>query len=170
MRCWQTKIVEQRPKKFKHAIPIASPASGKILDLASTNSPTAALRMFGEGIALQLSGQQINSPVNGKIIELSPTGQSVRIKAKTGVNLLISFVDDISSFMGSPFHKDVQVGQSVAQGDSLLRFDLNQLKTRHPHVYLSVTIGNADRLHSIVPSQYGRKVMASIDDVMTLYV
>lgn len=170
MRCWHTKLVEKPPSQYKHALPIASPVSGELTAITSLQDPISALRMRGEGVALRIIGQQVFSPVSGKIISFEPTCQSIDIKANTGAALQIRFVNDVSLFMGERFFKDAQTGQNLAVGDSLFRFDLNQLKARYTNVYLSVTITNAARIKCIVPNQYGRKVMPSIDDLMTLYV
>jgi phosphotransferase system IIA component len=170
MRCWHSKIVKQAPQNFKYALPIQSPANGTIVDLAATNNPITALRMFGEGIALRISGRQVFSPVNGKIIEFSPTCQRVRIKAKSGADVLLRFVDDVSPFMGANFYKDARIDQTISKGNSLFRFDLNQLKTLNTNIFLSVTIRNADKLQCILPNPNGQKVMASVDNVMTLYI
>ena len=170
MRCWQSKITDGPPADFKHALAVASPASGVILPLEDSKNPLIALRCLGEGVVLKLTGQQVFSPVTGKIVEFLPTCQLIKIKASNGMSLQISFVEDISKLMAEKFYIDARKGQAIKQGESLFRFDINLLKTNHIAPLLAVTITNAARAQCVVPIQYQRKVMASIDNLMTLYL
>lgn len=144
-----------------------SPIAGKVLPLESAVDPLFANRLFGDGVVIEPAGFQVLAPFNGKVIDISPSANQIRLQATNGLQLVIHLGFDSLIMMGLGFKTKVKQGQEFSQAQELLEFDLNHMKRHLSSVQCPITLINSDKIKAIEPYYY--KVLAGQDKLMTVY-
>lgn len=154
--------------EFKKHIPVLSPVNGKVLPLDSFPLKLYRQRMFGEGVAVELSGYQVVAPFDCVIEQLHPTSEQLRIKSTQGIRMQIQLGQNTEIMMGNGFKHYAKTGESVAAGEPILDFNLRKMKDALKSPLAAITILNSDRLSGIRP--HYRQVRNSEDVLMDLYI
>ncbi len=174
MRLGRSKVVYQAPSTFKHQVSVISPVSGSLLPLHNASSPASALRMFGDGVNVLLSGSQLYAPFDGQLLSLPDTCEFMRLRSKNGLIFQFSFHSSVRSLMGERFVRGIRQDEPFKQGDLLLTFDLNWLRARLGEVHLAITLVNSQKVLAIDPLTGGetrtKKLVAQQDTLMNIYI
>jgi phosphotransferase system IIA component len=76
--------------------------------------------------------------------------------------------------MGERFVRGIRQDEPFKQGDLLLTFDLNWLRTRLSEVHLAITLVNSQKVLAIDPLTGGetrtKKLVAQQDTLMNIYI
>lgn len=144
-----------------------SPVAGKVLPIEAASDSLFANRLFGDGVVIEPAGYQVLAPFDGTVMDVSPTGNQIRLRANNGLQLMVQLGFDSLSMMGLGFKKKVKKAQRFSQAQVLLEFDLNQMKRQLSSVHCPVTLINSDKIKAIEPFYY--KVLAGQDKLMTVY-
>ena len=153
--------------EHKTSFSILSPLAGKVLPLENAVDTLFANRMFGDGVVIEPAGYQLLAPFNGTVIELSASGNQIRLRSENGLQLMIQMGFDSQLMMGLGFKTKINKGQQFTTSQVLLEFDLNFMKRQLSSVQCPVTLLNSDKIKAIVPHYY--KVLAGQDKLMTVY-
>ncbi|WP_416304972.1 PTS sugar transporter subunit IIA [Neptunicella sp. SCSIO 80796] len=159
--------IDQLPVHTK-SIPIISPLTGKAMPLDQVPSEIFSQRLFGEGLAIEMTGSKVIAPFNGIMHQVPATAHQLRLKASNGLMMLIQIGIDSHEMMGEGFELHVRSGQPFSSGDLLLSINLQKLKKRLSRVISPVTILNSNKLTGILP--HYQQVIAGQDQLMTLYI
>lgn len=151
----------------KTSFSLLSPLAGKVLPIDCAVDTLFAHRMFGDGVVIEPAGYQLLAPFSGTVIDLSASGNQIRLRTDSGLQVMIQMGLDSQLMMGLGFKAKVKKGQQFIQAQVLLEFDLNQMKRQLSSVQCPVTLLNSDKLKAIVPHYY--KVLAGQDKLMTVY-
>ena len=106
---------------------LAAPLEGWVTPLEAVPDPVFAGRMMGDGIAIDPTGDTLYAPCAGRIVGLQATRHAVTIETAGGAQILIHLGIDTVALGGKGFTTLVAVGDDVAAGDPLIRFDLDLL-------------------------------------------
>jgi phosphoenolpyruvate-protein phosphotransferase len=106
---------------------LAAPLEGWVTPLEAVPDPVFAGRMMGDGIAIDPTGDTLHAPCAGRIVGLQATRHAVTIETESGAKILIHLGIDTVALDGRGFTTLVAVGDQVAAGDPLIRFDLDLL-------------------------------------------
>lgn len=104
-------------------IHILAPLDGTVVDLASVPDEVFALKMAGDGMAIDPSGQVALAPVTGKLVKLFRGGHAFGIAVEGGIELIVHLGLDTIELEGAGFEKIAVEGQVVQAGDPIVRFD-----------------------------------------------
>lgn len=105
-----------------------SPMTGKVLKLEAVPDPAFAEKMLGDGFAIELAGEYVVAPCDGKIVTAFPTGHAFGIRTKEGIEILIHIGLDTVTMKGDGFDVKVHEGDEVKQGDRLVKVDTEKIK------------------------------------------
>jgi len=109
-----------------------SPLAGWLSGLSEVPDPVFAQRMLGDGIAIDPTGDCLHAPCSGEVTVLQPSGHAVTIRTAEGAEILMHIGLDTVALKGEGFTPCVAVGDRVAQGDPLIRFDLDAIACAAP--------------------------------------
>lgn len=154
--------------EHKTRIDILSPVSGVATTLDTLSNSLFSQRMFGEGVAIEVSGYQVFAPFDAKVIDFPATGHRIRLKNKHGVKLQIQCGMVSEFFYGEGFKRKVKSGQFVKQGQLLLEFDMRKLRQTLDATAFTVTVLNSDKLKGVL-IKAGR-ITALEDTLLSLFV
>ena len=105
--------------------------------------------MLGDGFAIIPKGNKVYAPIAGEIKVLFPTLHAVAIETTEGLELLIHIGIDTVELKGEGFTGHVKVGDMVKQGDLLITFDEEIIKSKATSIITPVLITNMDIISSI---------------------
>lgn len=161
-------ITSEDDVEFKKHIPILSPVNGRVFPLDKYPMQLYTQRMFGEGVAVELSGYQVAAPFDCIIEQLHPTSEQLRLRSAQGIKMQIQLGVQTELMMGNGFRHYAKTGQSVAQGEPIMDFNLRKMKDSLKSPLAAITILNSDRLAGVRP--HYRQVRINEDILMDLYV
>lgn len=133
----------------KEKVEIVSVADGKRIPLSEVSDPTFAGEMLGKGVAVELTGGEIYSPVNGTIVTVFPTKHAIGVVSEDGVELLIHVGIDTVKLDGKYFNVKVEEGQTVKKGDLLLTCDIEKVKKAGFQTVTPLIVTNTDEFTEI---------------------
>ncbi len=123
---------------------ITSPLRGWATTLDSVPDPVFAQRMMGDGVAIEPLGDTIVAPFDGEVVTLHDAGHAVSLRSAEGAEVLIHIGLDTVMLKGEGFTPLVAIGQTVARGDPLIRFDLDAVALAAPSLITPVIVTNAE--------------------------
>ena len=104
------------------------PAHSRVIDLDQVPDEMFKQRLMGDGFALELIDGDIIAPMDGVITALFPTGHAIGMLLDGNIEILIHIGIDTIKLKNKPIEVYVQLNDSVKQGQTLVKVDLNKFK------------------------------------------
>lgn len=117
-----------------------SPLAGWLSALDEVPDPVFAQRMLGDGVAIDPTGNCLHAPCDGEVTVLQPSGHAVTIRNAEGAEILMHIGLDTVALKGAGFSPCVEIGDRVAAGDPLIRFDLDAIACAAPSTITPVLL------------------------------
>ncbi|WP_101842776.1 N-acetylglucosamine-specific PTS transporter subunit IIBC [Halobacillus sp. Marseille-P3879] len=118
------------------------PVAGDVLPLEEVPDEVFAQGMMGPGFAIDPKEETFRSPINGKVVQVFPTKHAIGLEMENGLEILIHIGLDTVKLNGEGFETLVESGQSIKQGDPILRVDLNYVTSNAPSVVTPIIFTN----------------------------
>ena len=110
-------------------IPIVSPVTGTVIDLADVPDPVFSSKAVGNGLGVEpVDDGAIVSPVDATVTMVAGTGHAIGFKNESGLEVLLHLGVDTVELEGAPFDLNVRVGDTVKAGQSLGTMDLEAVR------------------------------------------
>lgn len=104
-------------------IHILAPLDGTVVELEKVPDEVFALKMAGDGVAIDPSGDVAVAPVDGQLVKLFRGGHAFGITVEGGIELIVHLGLDTIELEGEGFEKLAVEGQAVKAGEPIVRFD-----------------------------------------------
>ena len=98
-------------------VPIVSPVTGTVINLADVPDAVFSSKAVGDGLGV--------TPVSGTVTLVAGTGHAVGFKTPSGLEVLLHLGVDTVELGGAPFDLTVRVGDRVSAGDPLGTMDID---------------------------------------------
>lgn len=105
-----------------------SPMKGEAIPMEQVPDPVFAEKVMGDGFAVIPADGTVKAPLSGTVEAAFPTGHAFGIKTEDGMELLIHIGIDTVKLEGKGFEVFVKQGDTVKQGDVLVKVDLEYVK------------------------------------------
>lgn len=115
---------------------LLSPLTGKVIPLEEVPDAVFSSKMMGDGFAIEPTSGTVVAPIDGEILSVFPTKHAIAFKSTGGIEILIHIGLDTVELKGEGFEVLVESGDSVKQGQQLVKFDLDYIKS---HATSSIT-------------------------------
>lgn len=122
---------------------LVSPLQGSIMPLEQLPDEAFASGAMGKGVVINPTSGRLTSPVNGTVTTVFPTGHAIGLTSDEGVELLIHVGVNTVKLKGQYFEKQVKEGDRVKQGDLLLTFDVEGIRSAGFVVATPVIVTNS---------------------------
>ncbi|MDG5473897.1 glucose-specific PTS transporter subunit IIBC [Jeotgalibacillus sp. ET6] len=119
-----------------------SPLTGRAVAITEVPDQVFSGKMMGDGFAIIPSEGEVYSPVDGKIVNVSPTKHAIGLESDSGREVLIHFGIDTVKLNGEGFNTHVSEGDIVKAGDLLLTVDLEAVKAKVPSIMTPIIFTN----------------------------
>lgn len=130
-------------------IKIFSPLSGKLIALSEVKDEVFASGAMGNGIAILPSEGRVVAPADAEVTLLFPTKHAIGLKTTEGAEILIHVGMDTVTLNGKGFESHVSVGDKVQKGQTLLTFDIEEIKKAGLTTVTPIIITNTADYQSI---------------------
>ncbi|WP_432353516.1 PTS sugar transporter subunit IIA [Sporosarcina sp. A2] len=121
------------------------PIDGTVIQLSDVPDPVFAQEMMGPGFAIDLAGDTICSPVDGKVVSVFPTKHAIGLESETGIEILIHVGLDTVKLNGEGFDLLVEKDQSIGRGDALLKIDVGYIQANAPSTITPIIFTNVSK-------------------------
>lgn len=140
---------------------LAAPADGKLLTLAEVKDPVFSEGLMGQGFAVEPTSGDIVAPVSGIVTLISDTKHAFGIRTTDGAEILVHLGIDTVELKGEPFTVKMQQGDKVTVGDSVIKMDLDKIKSagKQATVILAIT-NSSDILQELMTTNSETNVKA----------
>lgn len=116
------------------SVTIVAPCDGEVIPLSEVPDQVFSGGMMGDGVGFIPRQSEIVAPFHGKVKALFPTKHAIGIESTDGVELLIHIGIDTVKLNGEGFESFVKVGDEVAEGQLLMKVDLEYLQQHAPSI------------------------------------
>lgn len=110
---------------------IYSPVRGKCIDITEVSDIGFSSKVMGDGLAIVPTEGEIKAPCDGKVIMIFPTGHALGLLADNGMEILLHIGIDTVNLEGKGFTVLTEVNRSVKRGETLVKFDLEQISKEY---------------------------------------
>ncbi len=138
-------------------ITIYAPTDGKVIDLSEVPDEAFSKRMVGDGCAIDPSGTEICSPVDGKLENVFPTKHAILLESKEGLEIIVHFGVDTVKLNGKGFTQLRDEG-NVKVGDKMVAYNLSEIKDKVPSIKTPILINNMEFVQEIKVLNLGKNV------------
>ena len=146
---------------------IKAPFSGVLVPLDTVPDPVFSQKMVGDGIAIDPTSEVLLAPCAGTVVQMHPAGHAVTVRSNEGLEILVHIGIDTVKLKGEGFEPLVQVGQTVEQGDNLIKFSADILARKAKSLLSMVIFTNEEMIHKLTFSegtvQTGSDEIASVE-------
>ncbi|MHC5227263.1 beta-glucoside-specific PTS transporter subunit IIABC [Enterococcus sp. LJL99] len=139
------------------AITINSPINGEMIELSQVKDEAFSSGMLGQGVAFEPNEGKVVAPFNGEVVTLFSTKHAIGLLSENGVELLIHIGLDTVELNGKFFETHVAQGDKIIQGQTLLTFDLDQLKAAGYITQTPVIVTNTANYKEVAHDSFGIK-------------
>lgn len=150
-------------KKDKDIKEIYATQNGKSVSITQVPDPVFSEKMLGDGIAIIPDDNEVLSPVNGTIIDVTDTLHAYCITTDDGLDILVHIGINTVELKGEGFKSFVKVNDKVKIGDKLASADLEFIKSKGYETYTPIIITNSNELKEIetfeIETQKGNTVV-----------
>ncbi|MFL1513894.1 phosphoenolpyruvate--protein phosphotransferase [Pseudomonas prosekii] len=115
------------PDNNNKELTLSAPLSGPVLTLANVPDPVFASGAMGDGIAIDPLNDTLYAPCAGVVMHVARTGHAITLRADNGAELLLHLGLDTVELQGEGFSVLVAEGARVANGQALLRYDVDKV-------------------------------------------
>lgn len=119
------KETKSAPKQAEFSAPI----TGNVIPMEQVPDPAFSQKMMGDGFAIEPTEGVVQSPVDGIVEVVFPTGHAVGLRSDDGSEILIHLGIDTVELNGKGFEVSVKQGDRVKSGDVLVKVDLDYVKS-----------------------------------------
>lgn len=145
---------------------IVAPITGEVKQLADCPDATFAGELVGKGVGIIPSEGKVVAPFDGVVTLTTETNHAIGITSTDGVELLIHIGIDTVDLKGEGFSREVNEGDSIKLGDTLLQFDLERIQAAGLSVYSPVVVTNTADFLDLVSAVTTGKVSSGKDDLI----
>ncbi|EKN7254096.1 glucose-specific PTS transporter subunit IIBC [Staphylococcus pseudintermedius] len=124
------------------SVTIVAPCDGEVIPLSEVPDQVFSGGMIGDGVGFIPRQSEIVAPFHGKVKALFPTKHAIGIESTDGVELLIHIGIDTVKLNGEGFESFVKVGDEVAEGQLLMKVDLEYLQQHAPSIVTPMIVTN----------------------------
>ncbi|MCD5002378.1 PTS glucose transporter subunit IIA [Enterococcus saccharolyticus] len=121
---------------------IKSPVVGNTISLNKIEDAAFSKELLGKGIAILPIEGKVYAPANGTVTALFPTNHAIGIQTVDGVEILIHVGMDTVNLQGKYFASKVKQGDTIVEGQLLIEFDLDALKSEKYTTVTPIVISN----------------------------
>ena len=127
---------------------VASPFTGKAVELSEVADGVFSEKMLGDGIAVEPLDGTIKAPFDGTVAAVFDTKHAIGLVADSGLELLIHIGIDTVQLNGKYYDIKVKNGDSIKKGDIIGTVDLEGIRSEGYRTITPLIVSNSDKFTS----------------------
>jgi glucose-specific phosphotransferase system IIA component len=134
---------------LKNVFQLIAPVDGQTISLSKVPNEIFALKVAGDGIAIDSTGDIVSSPIDGKVAVVFETNHAFVVVNKQGVECLVHIGIDTIELNGTGFHRLVNEGDDVKSGDPIINIDRDIILEHGYSLITPVIITNTEKIKKL---------------------
>ena len=155
-------------KKKNKDLKILATQDGTIVSIYNVPDDVFSQKMLGDGLAVIPESNEVYSPVDGTIVQVTDTLHAYAIHSDNGLDVLVHIGINTVELKGEGFKAMVKEGDHVKAGDILAVADLDFIKSKGYELYTPTVITNMDMIKSFSVNIGKAKAGSSVAAVYSL--
>ncbi len=147
---------EKKRAAIMEKIEVVSPIKGQVIRMENMKDDAFASGVLGRGVAILPEEGKVYAPADAVVSAIFPTLHAIGLKTKEGMEILIHVGLDTVQLEGKGFEAKIKQGDTVKQGQLLLKFDKDFIEKQGFSLETPVLISNADDYLEIVETNAKR--------------
>lgn len=123
---------------------IVAPISGTVKPVTECEDEVFASEALGKGVVIEPEEGKVYAPCDGEISAFFETKHAIGITATNGMELLIHVGMNTVTLNGEGFISHAEAGDKIKEGQLLLEFDMDFIRSKGLPVSTPVVIANLD--------------------------
>jgi PTS system glucose-specific IIA component len=128
---------------------LVSPIDGSLIPLEKVEDNVFSKKMMGDGFAIIPKGDNVVSPVDGKISSVFPTLHALMIRSNEGLEIMLHLGLDTVELNGEPFEVKVERDQTVTAGQPIATMNIADIKKSGKNPTVLVIVSNMDKVKKV---------------------
>jgi len=145
----RAELIGEKMKEIKPFLRVLSPLTGRTVAIESVPDETFSRKMLGDGLAVEPTEGIAVAPVNGELVTLFPGGHAYGIRTPEGVEVLVHIGIDTVALEGEGFSPCRKQGDYVRAGETIVKFDLERVRSLAPSLITPVVVTNMEKVAAI---------------------
>lgn len=121
---------------------VASVMTGEVKAVTEAPDPTFSKKLLGDGFVVFPTSGEVVAPFDGKVIMVYKTKHAIALTSNNGMEVLMHIGLDTVNLNGEGFEILVKEGDTVKRGQTILKVDLNFMKSKEIQMATPVIITN----------------------------
>ena len=130
--------------------------TGMVIPLEKVEDEVFSEGILGKGVAIEPEIGEVKAPCDGVISNTVDSKHAIGLKSDDGFDILIHVGIDTVNLKGEFFEYIVQEGDKVKKGDTLIKFNIEEIKKAGYSVVTPMVISNTDEFSDIKIISSGR--------------
>lgn len=139
---WKEEANSETPENNDEINTIQAPLKGNVIALESVNDEMFSKKALGDGIAMIPEIGELYAPCEGIIKMVFDTKHAIGMETTNGTELLFHVGLNTVELNGKYYEACVKAGDHVKQGDLLLKFDVEKIKSEGYDVTTPIIVTN----------------------------
>ena len=135
----------------EHSLVLRAPLSGVLVPIDRVPDPVFAQRMVGDGLSIDPTSEELLAPCDGTVVQLHSAGHALTLRAAGDLEVMMHIGLDTVRLRGEGFTALVAVGDTVATGTPLVRFDADFVATHARSLLTQIVVTTPERVASLTP-------------------
>lgn len=123
--------------------------SGNSISIENVNDSMFSSRLMGDGMAIIPNSNVVVAPCDGKITVLPESKHAFGMISNDGIEILVHIGIDTVNLQGDGFISEVSQGDIIKKGDTIIRFDREQISSKGIDCTTMIVILNKDEFSNI---------------------
>ncbi|MCX5796910.1 MAG: phosphoenolpyruvate--protein phosphotransferase [Elusimicrobia bacterium] len=128
---------------------LLAPLDGRIVPLDKVPDPVFAQRIVGDGVSIDPTSSVVLAPCAGEVLHAHAAGHALTLRGEEGLEIMIHVGVDTVQLKGEGFALKVRLGDRVAAGQELLRFDADLVARKAKSLLTQLLVTNVDRVGAL---------------------
>lgn len=158
---------KKETKQLNDYIEVASPVTGKVVKLSEVKDDVFSKEIMGKGVAIEPTVGKVVAPFDATVSAIFPTNHAVGLTNKDGVEVLIHVGLDTVELNGKHYTGLVKNGDTVKKGDTLVTFDIDEIKKAGYDVITPVIITNSNNYVDVIETE--SKEVKALDSLLKIF-
>ena len=131
---------------MKSTVKMLAPVNGQAVPIAEVHDPMFSEKDMGDGFGVIPTGNEILSPVSGKVMLVASTKHAIGFSTDDGLEVLVHMGVDTVELNGAPFELFVKEGDTVTAGQKIATMDIDAVKKAGKVTDVIVAITNTNKM------------------------
>ena len=145
---------------------LSAPVIGRCIPVSQADNADLRSKTLGDGVAIYPTNGAVHAPCHGRVSEISPTNNVIKITSEDGLELILQMGIATEELGGQGYRILVHTGNRIRRGQKIATMNIDIFESEGFDITVALLISNLEQLSSI---KAVRGDVSSIKDIVLKY-